>query len=71
MTKGQKAMAYAKIYQEGKKGKEVPIRNFSKVRLSVARTVLRLAEKYDTPQCRLAKTFGRVCDRERRTRRKL
>ena len=49
MSKGQQAMAYAKIYPEGKRGakRSSVSEGLSYTRVSVARTVLRLAEKYD------------------------
>ena len=48
MTKGQKAMALAMIYPEPHSARNVQkLNNFSKTRLSQARTVLKLATKYD------------------------
>jgi len=49
LTKGQQAMAYAKIYPEGKRGakRSSAAEGLKYERISVARSVLRLAEKYD------------------------
>ncbi len=50
LTKGQQAMLLAMMYPEGQKGKKVvyEINNFSRARLSQARTVLRNSSKLAT-----------------------